>query len=84
LWHAVKKGQDPWKGRYLLEIIRYEKQQGKKRKGSEISLWSVQDLDITETNVFSYNFYLSKLGTMYKKTIERIQIRRKFSREKYI
>jgi hypothetical protein len=35
----------------------------------------VQDLDITKTIVFSYNLYLSKLGTMYKKTIKRIQIR---------
>jgi hypothetical protein len=34
----------------------------------------VQDLDIIETTVFPYNFYLNKLGTMYKKTIERIQI----------
>jgi hypothetical protein len=33
LWHAVKKGQDLWKRRYLLEVIRYEKQQGKKGRG---------------------------------------------------
>jgi hypothetical protein len=25
LWHAVKNGQDPWKGKYLPEIIGYEK-----------------------------------------------------------
>jgi hypothetical protein len=25
LSHIVKKGQDPWKGRYLLKVIGYEK-----------------------------------------------------------
>jgi hypothetical protein len=35
----------------------------------------VQDLDITKTTVFSYNFFLSKVGTLYKKIIEKIQTR---------
>jgi hypothetical protein len=71
----VKKGQDPWKGKYLPEIIGYEKHGGRKGKGTQRPILSVQDLDITETTICSYNFFLSKGGMLYKKTIERIQPR---------
>ena len=30
----------------------------------------MQELDILETIVLSYNIFLSKIGTMYKKTID--------------
>jgi hypothetical protein len=77
LWHAVKKGQDPWKGKYAPEVLGFEKHKGKKGKGAQKPIWSVQDLDISETVVLSYNFFLSKVGTMYKKTIDRVQLRLK-------
>jgi hypothetical protein len=77
LWHAVKKGQDPWKGKYAPEVLGFEKHKGKKGKGARKPIWSVQDLDISETVVLSYNFFLSKVGTMYKKTIDRVQLRLK-------
>jgi hypothetical protein len=75
LWHAVKKGQDPWKGKYAPEVLGFEKHKGKKGKGAQKPIWSVQDLDISDTVVLSYNFSLSKSGTMYKKTIDRVQLR---------
>jgi hypothetical protein len=37
----------------------------------------VQDLDISETVVLSYSLFLSKVGTMYKKTIDTVQLRLK-------
>jgi hypothetical protein len=73
LWHAVKKRQDSRRGKHLPKILGYEKHGGKRRKGNQRPIRSVQDLDSTETTVFSYNFFLSKLGMLYKKTIERIQ-----------
>jgi hypothetical protein len=71
----VKKRQDPWKGKHLLEIVRYEKHGGTKGKITQRPIWSVQYLDITKTTVFSYNFFLSKVKMLYKKIIERIQTR---------
>jgi hypothetical protein len=32
LWHAVKKRQNAWRGKYLPEIIGYEKHGGKRKK----------------------------------------------------
>ncbi len=74
LWHAVKNGQDPWKGKYALEVLGFEKHKGRKGKGAQKPIWSVQDLDISDTVVLSYNFFLSKGGTMYKKTVDRVQL----------
>jgi hypothetical protein len=74
LWHAVKRGQDPWKGKYLPEIFGYEKKK-KGGKGTQKPIWFHQDLDLQETTVFSYNFYLTTTDTLYKKTIDRIKIR---------
>ena len=75
LWHAVRKGQDPWKGKYIPEVLGFEKKKSKRAKGSQIPIWSIQELDISDTVVLSYNFQLSKSDTLYKKTIERIEIR---------
>jgi hypothetical protein len=71
----VKIGQDPWKGKYLPEIIGYKKHGGRKGKGTQRPIPLVQDLDITKTTIFSYNFFLTKGRMLYKKTIERIQPR---------
>src|SRR5450759_689618 len=75
LWHAVRKDQDPWKGKYAPEILGFEKKKSKRSKGAQKPIWSIQELDISDTVVFSYNFYLSKNDTLYKKTIARIEIR---------
>jgi hypothetical protein len=74
MWYAVKRGQDPWKGRYFPEIYGYGK---KKRggKGIQKPIWFHQDLNLQETSVFCYNFFLTKTDTLYKNTIERIKIR---------
>ena len=77
LWHAVRKDQDPWKGKYAPEVLGFEKNKSKRSKGAQKPIWSIQELDISDTVVFSYNFYLSKNDTLYKKTISRIQIRLK-------
>ena len=74
LWYALKRGQDPWKGKYLPEVFGYEKQK-RGGKGTQKPIWFHQDLDLEETTVFSYNFYLTKTDTLYKKTIDRIKIR---------
>jgi len=75
LWHAVRKGQDPWKGKYIPEVLGFEKKKSKRAKGAQKPIWSIQELDISDTVVFSYNFYLSKSDTLYKKTVDRIEIR---------
>ena len=77
LWHAVRKGQDSWKGKYAPEVLGFEKKKSKRSKGTQTPIWSIQELDISDTIVFSYNFYLSKGDTLYKKTIDRIEIRLK-------
>ncbi len=74
MWYAVKRGQDPWKGKYYPEVYGLEKKK-KGGKGIQKPIWFRQDLDLCETTVFSYNFFLSKIGTLYKKTIDRIRIR---------
>jgi len=77
LWHAVRKGQDSWKGKYAPEVLGFERKKNKRAKGAQTPIWSIQELDISDTIVFSYNFYLSKGDTLYKKTIDRIEIRLK-------
>ncbi len=74
MWFAVKKGQDTYKGKYTPEILSFEKRQGIKGRRRGKAIYSLQELDISNTTVFSYNFYLSKIGCMYKKTIDCIKI----------
>jgi hypothetical protein len=45
-----------------------------KEKGEQKPIWTLQDIDISEKIVISYNFFLRKLRKMYKKTIDEIQI----------
>jgi hypothetical protein len=75
LWFAVKKGQDMFKGKYAPEVLAYEKHQRKKRRQSAKTVMAIQELDITSTTVFAYNFFLNSTGCLYKKSIDRIQIR---------
>ena len=58
-------------------MLGFEKKKNKRAKGAQTPIWSIQELDISDTIVFSYNFYLSKGDTLYKKTIDRIEIRLK-------
>jgi hypothetical protein len=58
----------------LPEILLFEKRQGRKYCGTGKIIYSLQELDFFKTRVFSYNFYLSKIGCMYNKTIDQIQI----------
>jgi hypothetical protein len=44
-------------GRYALKVLGFEKHKGRKGKGVQKPIWSVQDLDISETIVLSYNFF---------------------------
>lgn len=70
LWYAVKKGHDSFKGKYTPEKL-----QGRRGRGSRKKVFSIQELDISEIAIFSYNFYLNSTGCLYKKSIDRIQIR---------
>jgi hypothetical protein len=77
LWHAVKRGQDAYTGKYMPKVLRYEKRKTGKGKGTQQPVWFYQDIDLSVTTVFAYNFFLTKSNTMYKKTVGRIQIRLK-------
>jgi hypothetical protein len=75
LWHASKQESDPWKAKYFPEILNYEKKKSGREKGTLKPIWFHQDLDLSSTTVFAYNFMLTKSDTLYKKTVDRIKIR---------
>jgi hypothetical protein len=75
LWYAAKDSSDPWKSQYLPEILKFEKKRSGKGKKSLNPTLHRQDLDLTTTTVFAYNFFLTKGSKLYSNTVKRIQLR---------
>lgn len=75
LWYNIKRDQDPWKGKYFPEVLGYEKKKSRSKSSTQKTVLHHAELDLSETSIFAYNFYLSKTGSLYKKTIDRIKIR---------
>jgi hypothetical protein len=74
LWFSMKEKHDTFKENYTPKILAYKKHQGRKERQIAKTIMAIQELDITTTRVFSYNFYFNLVGCLYKKIIDRIQI----------